>query len=381
MAENQLFAADSTYKYMDDNWCGGGVCGCRSPGGGACGYRRGYPDPQDENFNSWLTTWGNGPTCPAGEAPISPTECEPVSGDPPRTYSYDAAGNIFDDDQGRTYGYNQASRLFEVYEDSTLKAAYTYNAFNQRTRKVIYEGAQSEATLYHYDVNGNLIAETDDAGTLIRAYVWHNNEPIAQITKDQGSDTLVYLHTDHLATPRTATDAAGTTVWRWDSNGFGATAPDEDPDTDSTDTVVDLRFPGQYFDAESGFHYNWNRYYDPNTGRYITSDPIGLRGGLNTYSYVGVNPLTRTDPTGEYWKLVWEGCKWAWKWIKGKVKPKPKPKPKPKAPDPGRASECERAFRACLGTPSIPESTCFAAYSTCISTKGPMIFPGYGVVR
>ena len=59
-----------------------------------------------------------------------------------------------------------------------------------------------------------------------------------------------------------------------------------------------LRFPGQYFDAETGLHYNWNRYYDPATGRYISPDPIGLDGGLNLYAYVGNDPVNLVDPEG-----------------------------------------------------------------------------------
>ena len=59
-----------------------------------------------------------------------------------------------------------------------------------------------------------------------------------------------------------------------------------------------LRFPGQYYDAETGLHYNWNRFYDPETGRYLSPDPIGLEGGLNLYAYVGNDPVNFFDSTG-----------------------------------------------------------------------------------
>ncbi len=80
-----------------------------------------------------------------------------------------------------------------------------------------------------------------------------------------------------------------------------------DADGDGIATTINLRMAGQYFDQESGLYYNWNRYYDPKTGRYITSDLIGLRGGPNTYLYARANPLKYTDPRGLFSILVGGG--------------------------------------------------------------------------
>jgi RHS repeat-associated protein len=120
--------------------------------------------------------------------------------------------------------------------------------------------------------------------------VWGNGTP--------ASASVTYLHTDHLGTPRAGTDQSGTVTWRWEGTAFGETLPQEDPDGDGKKTVINQRYAGQYFDQETGLHYNWFRYYDPKIGRYISSDPIGLAGGLNTYTYVRNNPLRWTDPLG-----------------------------------------------------------------------------------
>ena len=74
--------------------------------------------------------------------------------------------------------------------------------------------------------------------------------------------------------------------------------PNEDVDQDNQLTTIDLRFSGQIYDAESGLYYNYYRYYDPQLGRYVTSDPIGLNGGINTFAYVGGNPVGLVDPLG-----------------------------------------------------------------------------------
>ncbi|MEZ9469302.1 RHS repeat-associated core domain-containing protein [Vibrio lentus] len=104
--------------------------------------------------------------------------------------------------------------------------------------------------------------------------------------------TVYHVHNDHLGTPQALTDETGATVWKASYSPFGKA-------TVTTEQIkFNLRFPGQYYDAETGLHYNWHRYYDPNTGMYITSDPIGLAGGINTYAYALNNPAIYTDPTG-----------------------------------------------------------------------------------
>ena len=129
---------------------------------------------------------------------------------------------------------------------------------------------------------------------------------VAQLTVKEGElPQLVYLHADHLNTPRKATNELGQVVWQWLSDAFGSSLPNEDVDADGELITIDLRFPGQIYDAESGLYYNYYRYYDPQLGRYITSDPIGLNGGINTFAYVGGNPVGLVDPLGLEVTRVW----------------------------------------------------------------------------
>jgi len=114
----------------------------------------------------------------------------------------------------------------------------------------------------------------------------------------QAANTLYFIHPDHLNTPRLVADSAGAAVWWWDQQEpFGVNGPDENP-SGLGSFEFPLRFPGQYADKETGLHYNYFRNYDALLGRYVESDPIGLRGGLNTHTYGDGNPLSNTDPLG-----------------------------------------------------------------------------------
>ena len=163
---------------------------------------------------------------------------------------------------------------------------------------------------FFYDSAGQLIGEyRDNASTatptddwLVRQEtIWLEDIPVAVIRKPTatGPIQVYYIHADHLNTPRVIVNQSNTPVWRWENtHAFGANLPDENPDGNSQLFKYHPRFPGQYFDKEIGLHYNYFRYYEPETGRYILPDPIGLAGGLNVYGYAEQNPLSFTDSNG-----------------------------------------------------------------------------------
>ena len=109
---------------------------------------------------------------------------------------------------------------------------------------------------------------------------------------------LFFVHNDHLNTPKYLTDTTGKAVWQSQATPFGEVTENGDLDGDGKYVTLNMRFPGQYWDHETGTSYNYYRDYDPSLGRYVQSDPIGLRGGINTYVYVGSNPTGRFDYYG-----------------------------------------------------------------------------------
>ena len=124
--------------------------------------------------------------------------------------------------------------------------------------------------------------------TALQQYIYLKHQPIAKLEGKQ----LIAIHSDHLGTPRIATNDKKETVWKANYSPFGKAT------LETNKITLNLRLPGQYHDNETGTHYNYLRDYDPETGRYITSDPIGLKGGVNTYAYVGGDPLGLLDPLG-----------------------------------------------------------------------------------
>ncbi|MBP6368238.1 MAG: RHS repeat protein [Nitrosomonas sp.] len=228
-----------------------------------------------------------------------------VAGPVTKIYSYDAAGNPLSDG-ATTFTWNAAGKL-----STTVKSAkthtYKYNALDQRISK---NGPLSYKFFFFYDPEGQLIGEyRDNASTatptddwLVRQEtIWLENIPVAVIKKATATSPILiyFIHADHLNTPRVIVNQSNTPVWRWENtHAFGANLPDENPDGNSQLFEYHPRFPGQYFDKETGLHYNYFRYYEPETGRYILPDPIGLAGGLNVYGYAEQNPLSFTDSNG-----------------------------------------------------------------------------------
>jgi RHS repeat-associated protein len=135
---------------------------------------------------------------------------------------------------------------------------------------------------------------TDDRGAVT------GSEPMAvSVSALPVAAQVYYIDSDHLNTPRVITDASNRIVWQLEnSDPFGDNLPQEDPGNTGNRLEFNLRFPGQYFDRETRLHYNYFRTYDPDTGRYVESDPIGLDGGINTYAYAANNPIIFFDPDG-----------------------------------------------------------------------------------
>jgi len=215
-------------------------------------------------------------------------------------FTYDAMGNATGDG-AFVYNYSDRGRLAQVNKAGSL-TQFGINGLGQRVAKTV--GGVS--TLFVYDEAGHLLGEYAADGTALRETVWLGDMPVAVMT----NGAVYSIYTDQLNSPRAIADSTGKVLWRWDSEPFGTTRPNEDVDGDGLAFTYNLRFPGQYYDTETGLHYNYFRDYNPVVGRYLQSDPIGLGGGVNTYLYADANPVITSDKYGLCGPLT-PLCVWA----------------------------------------------------------------------
>jgi RHS repeat-associated protein len=233
-------------------------------------------------------------------------------------FAYDSTGNLLQRRE-REFRYGQPDRLTNT-DDTTLIYDEVGNLIEKRStgsvisysydpdnRLIMVESREGGRIQFTYDALGRRIAKkTKDGET---GFVWDGDVLLAEV-RDEWSNEYIFepgsfapscrfdergfgiYHNDHLGTPRELTDERTQFVWSASYDVYGQIRQLHFNDVENP-----IRFQGQYADDEVALYYNRYRYYDPQTGRYISQDPIGLAGGLNLYSYV-LNPLAWIDPFG-----------------------------------------------------------------------------------
>ena len=209
-----------------------------------------------------------------------------IQGD--RKFSYDARGNLIKENRGKngkletTYEYNAQNQLVKLTRDGQ-NTVYQYDPLGRRIKK--QDAFGSTAFLWAGD---QLIQEQRNNDKKTYIYEPASFKPAAMVQNDQ----VYHYHLNHLGTPHELTNEEGQIVWKARYRTYGNVALQEVEEVENP-----IRFQGQYFDEESGLHYNRHRYYDPSSGQFTTQDPIGLLGGVNNYQYVP-NPTAWVDPFG-----------------------------------------------------------------------------------
>ncbi len=204
------------------------------------------------------------------------------------TFNYDNNGNTItktDVNGTTTYHYNYENRMIRVDLPGGGTATYKYDVLGRRVEKNV----NGVITQFLWDGN-MLLAEYDGTGSLKRNYFSGADDMNPSMMVEAGQ---VYFYVkDHLDTPQKVVDESGDVKWTGEYSAFGEVT------VSLNDVTNHFRFPGQYLDGETGLYYNYQRYYDPTLGRYMSEDQIGFIDGVNLYQYVLSNPVVLIDPFG-----------------------------------------------------------------------------------
>ena len=222
--------------------------------------------------------------------------------------TYDALGNTRSiGGTARQFTYAVDGRMWTASRNGVIQSYYRYNGRGEQVWAYA-SSTDPNQRRFIYDEAGHWIGEYDVNMGRVNEFIWFGDLPVGIVQgTDAANQPLYYVEADHLGTPRGVIDSSnGKTVWSWplQDEAFGTSTPMQDPDGDGAQFVLDMRFPGQRYDSASGLNYNYFRDYDPATGRYVESDPIGLRGGPGTFVYVNANSFNATDRRG---LVKWSG--------------------------------------------------------------------------
>lgn len=230
-----------------------------------------------------------------------------------KRFAYDTHGNLVEKRVGShsvfrfDYDPEHQLELAHITRNGVeQQVSYGYDPFGRRSWK------RDAFGITHFCWDGNqLLQEVRGERCLTYLYEADNSVPLAQLesaltpaTQPAAAQARIhYFHADQIGLPRELTDADGRLLWRANYRAWGNTLTVEYPEAQpgvapaAESLHQPIRFEGQYFDAETGLHYNRFRYYDPDIGRFVTQDPIGLWGGANTYQYAP-NAQSWIDPWG-----------------------------------------------------------------------------------
>ena len=275
-------------------------------------------------------------------------------------YQYDAYGQLTTQKSNQgdlNLSWDVLGRLVRS-RNTEYTAEYCYDAMGRRLAKRSKHHRTGQEQDFVYGWDGDTLAyesnelytkhyiyEKDSFIPLIQAVyqapiqthttpVWDdkysfNRDPLWKKTQSgQGFDDIWFYHCDHLGTPQELSDLSGQIIWKAQYKAWGECKAEKVKSNFFENSEIisnNIRFQGQYFDEETGLHYNRHRYYSPYVGRFISKDPIGLLGGHNVYAYAP-NPVEWVDPRGL------AGGKGSKSGGKGNNKGTPKKQPCPKSP-------------------------------------------------